>query len=375
MLQEPLRPEAINAAIISGINFRPIRVSEKTLWGFVELQTSDGLSGVGEATFFRGTHDFPKVTAAFAKRLLGKSLSVLDQPDIVPAEDDITGWAVLSALEQCSWDVYGKAVGQPVHALLGKVVNRQVPIYANINRRTTDRTPAGFVQSVRKAQAEGYSRLKIAPFDGMSPHQQDDDALFQASLDRIRAAQGALNGQSTLLVDCHWRLDMPRALKLLDLSADLMIGWIECPLPESADTIAQLRQFKALCNQAGIAVAGGEQGTSHDYFRRILGEGVYDVIMPDVKYVGGIRQLLRIASLAEIHGVTFSPHNPSGPVAHLASLHAMMVTPNLAMLEHQFDEDPLFWTLNALPMPQIKNALSDPPVLHGLGFSTANFAD
>lgn len=103
-----------------------------------------------------------------------------------------------------------------------------------------------------------------------------------------------------------------------------------------------LHRFKALSSSTEIAIAGGEQGTNRSYFTRILGEEIYGIIVPDVKYKGGIANLLDIATLAAQHGVTFSPHNLSGPVAHFASLHAMAVIKNPGLLAHQYDEDPLF---------------------------------
>jgi galactonate dehydratase len=372
---EPTRPDILETTLIRRIGYRPIRVTPKTLWSFIEVETADGLCGIGEATFFRGAHDFPKVTSQFSAQLVGKPLMAIEDKALWPQESDTTGWAVLSALEQASLDLCGQMIGAPVSALLGPALHDKIPLYANINRRTTDRAPAGFIASVQKARKDGFTKFKIAPFDGIEPGATPDAALFEAGTSRIRAAHAAMEGQGTLMVDCHWRLDLDHALKVLDLAVELGLGWIECPVPETPETLADLRVFKARCGVAGIAVAGGEQGTCQAYFERILGEGVYDIIMPDVKYVGGIKQLVQLAKLAQAHDVQFAPHNPSGPVAHLASLHAMRVTPNLAMLEHQYDEDPLFWTLNAHPMPQIAQALSDLPLGDGLGFSTANFPD
>lgn len=46
-------------------------------------------------------------------------------------------------------------------------------------------------------------------------------------------------------------------------------------------------------------------------------------------------------------GVRFSPHNPSGPICHAASLQIAAVAGNFDMLEVQFDESPLFASLVA----------------------------
>ena len=369
------RPDILETTLVRQVTYRPVRVTPKTIWSFVEVETSEGLRGIGEATFFRGAHDFPKVTAQFAAALVGKPLAALAEATLQPRESDTTAWAVLSAIEHASMDLCGKMLDQPIYALLGPKQRDTIPVYANINRRTTNRAPAGFVESVHKARKDGFSKFKIAPFDGIEPGLPSDPVLFQAGLDRIRAAHDAIEGQGTLMVDCHWRLDMRQAVEVLELAVALGLGWIECPLPETPETMADLRRFKILSAQAGMVLAGGEQGTSQAYFERILGEGVYDIIMPDVKYVGGTAQLVALAKLSGRYGVEFAPHNPSGPVAHLASLHAMMVTPNLAMLEHQYDEDPLFWNLNAQPMPKITQAVSEAPLGVGLGFSMGCITD
>jgi galactonate dehydratase len=65
-------------------------------------------------------------------------------------------------------------------------------------------------------------------------------------------------------------------------------------------------------------------------------------MMPDVKYAGGPDEMMRIAALFGRFGVAFSPHNPSGPICHIHSLHICAALGASDLLEHQFDETPLF---------------------------------
>jgi galactonate dehydratase len=65
--------------------------------------------------------------------------------------------------------------------------------------------------------------------------------------------------------------------------------------------------------------------------------------MPDVKYAGGYAEILRIAELCERAGIAFSPHNPTGPVCTMASLHLCVVAPSFLILEHQIGESPLYY--------------------------------
>jgi galactonate dehydratase len=62
----------------------------------------------------------------------------------------------MSALEQCLWDIRGKVVGQPVYQLLGGRVQQRIRLYANINRSTEPRTPAGFAEMAARAVAAGF---------------------------------------------------------------------------------------------------------------------------------------------------------------------------------------------------------------------------
>jgi galactonate dehydratase len=71
--------------------------------------------------------------------------------------------------------------------------------------------------------------------------------------------------------------------------------------------------------------------------------GLYDVVMPDVKYAGGLAECLRIAELAARHGVAVSLHNPSGPVCHAHSIHLSAALQTEERLEYQHGETPLFF--------------------------------
>jgi galactonate dehydratase len=64
--------------------------------------------------------------------------------------------------------------------------------------------------------------------------------------------------------------------------------------------------------------------------------------------------------------VDVAPHNPTGPIAHVASIHACAASPTVLWLEHQWNESPLFDTL-AGPMPPIADGAFEVPDGAGLG--------
>ncbi|MCD6365220.1 MAG: hypothetical protein J7M14_05030, partial [Planctomycetes bacterium] len=129
-----------------------------------------------------------------------------------------------------------------------------------------------------------------------------------------------------LRVDMHKRFSLETFLALVDKLNDLRLGWIEEPAEIGAD-YSQIRQASE------APIAAGELYFGQDEFRKIAARGWADVIMPDVKHVGGFAALLEACRVAAEFGCEVSPHNPSGAVSTLASIHAAAAAPNVTSLE------------------------------------------
>jgi galactonate dehydratase len=169
------------------------------------------------------------------------------------------------------------------------------------------------------------------------------------------------------MVDCHWRLNRAVAKTVLDAVSCHRLHWLECPVPESLEMLDTLRHWRTLANAQGVRLAGCEEMSLVGGFAPFLDAGAYDVMMPDVKYAGGLREMLAIADALLAHGVAFSPHNPSGPIAHAASLHVCAVSPTLDRLEVQYAETPLFDELVSGALPAAVRGRIDVPHRPGLG--------
>ena len=92
-------------------------------------------------------------------------------------------------------------------------------------------------------------------------------------------------------------------------------------------------------------------------------------MMPDVKYAGGLAEMLRIGAALAAHGVEVSPHNPSGPVSHAASLHVCSALRECDMLEMQFDETSLFDAFCGHEISGVRAGVATVPQGPGLGVS------
>lgn len=213
---------------------------------------------------------------------------------------------------------------------------------------------------MRVAVDAGFNAVKIAPFDEIDMFGRWGDAIaptaqrLESGLARIAAARAAIGPDVEVMVDCHWRFDEAWAQRVIDACAAFKLYWIECPIPEDDANLPALQRLRARTHQHGMRLAGGEDGVGRDAFMPFLTAGAYDVLMPDIKYVGGFAEMRAVAALAAQHGVAIAPHNPTGPVAHMASVHACAGLAGFTRLELQFNESSLFDTL-VTPLPPVPN--------------------
>ena len=348
--------------VITGIDIDAVHVNHRGDWLFVHVNTDEGIRGLGELRPGKAYEGAVGAVRALEERLMG-----LDPRRIreichtcsqgSPSRDEV---CALSAVEEALWDLLGKSLGVPLHALFGGAVRDSIRLYANINRATTDRTPEGFARNAAAAVAEGFDAVKLAPFDGMT--RAVDTALeAEGGIACMRAVREAIGPDVDLLVDCHSRFTVKGALEVADALHDLDLFWYEQPTPETdLDDVIRIKEH------CGIPIAGGEQRVFSSDFREVMARGAMDMVMPDVGIVGGIGELKKVADMAEAWGVATAPHGPFGPVELAAGIQAMAAQPGFLILEFAWGEAP--WRSDlTLPPERIENGrviLSDRP---GLG--------
>ncbi|MEP6969216.1 MAG: enolase C-terminal domain-like protein, partial [Betaproteobacteria bacterium] len=214
----------MNSFTLHSANLHMVRVTRKTCWSFIRLHTHDGLVGEGEATL-AGQED---ALVAAAERLVPLALrhATPESPSgfaLQHAPADIQEASIVSALDQALWSLHAQLAGQSLAHVLG-VQRNQVPVYANINRRTESRTPEGFAASAQAAMAAGHVAFKLAPFDEVSTtvcSQGQGPQAMRAGLARIAAVRAAVWPGARLMVDCHWRFDEATARQLNEAAARL----------------------------------------------------------------------------------------------------------------------------------------------------------
>jgi galactonate dehydratase len=317
---------------------------------FVQVETDRGIVGLGEASHSTDDGLVRKAIENLESGLVGSDPLDINRFRIASRRNGggrVTATAA-GAVEQALWDICGQRLGAPIHALLGGKVRDRVRLYANINRRTVDRSPDDFAAAAAAAVADGFTAVKIAPFDEL--HAPDRirtgrGAACALGIERVAAVRQAVGDDIELAVDCHARMEPSEAIAVGRRLERYDLLWYEEPV-----SCLDPAGLKAVSSSVGIATASAESLFAVEGFRPFLCDRIVDVLMPDVKHCGGIAELVDLAGAARIKELLVAPHNPSGPVAAAASAHAVAGLENFLILEYAWGEVP--WRAELLDPPE-----------------------
>jgi galactonate dehydratase len=311
-------------------------------WLFVEVHTDEGILGVGEASQSRLDWSVVAAIEEMKAYFIGRDpLGLIGRQRRDMLGNPFAGrvrYAAVSAIEQALWDIAGKALGQPVHVLLGGALRDRIPLYANLSQATPSRSPADYAATAARAVADGYRAVKIYPLpQGHELPANRGSALTRANLDlaeaRVRAVREAIGPAIELHTDWAWSITPGDALRVARCFEPYDLCWLEEPFATDDP-----QELAALRRQVTPRLAGGEQLSHLLPFRQLFEARALDVVMPDVKWVGGISAFREIASLAAAFDIEVSPHNMSGPVATAACVQLSAVLPNFLVLEQGYGD-------------------------------------
>lgn len=307
-------------------------------WAFIEVHTDVGHIGVGEASQSRLDAGIVAQVRDFEPLLIGKNpLNIREQLPLLVRQPWVMGrirHAAVSAIEQALWDLSGKALGAPVYQLLGGKVRDRVRLYANITLATPSKTPEDYADNAIKAIDQGFTAIKFNAYDSLpifslpTPHPEFKQQ-HKLALERVRAVREAVGEDVDILTDWVFSVPIADALVAAESMTEFGLFWIEEPFaPRNEQQLAEFR------SGIGTRLAGGEQESGLESFRRLFEVRAVDVAMPDVKWIGGLGHAKKVASMAEAYQIEVAPHNMSGPVSTAVSGHLCMNIPNFLILEY-----------------------------------------
>jgi L-alanine-DL-glutamate epimerase-like enolase superfamily enzyme len=266
------------------------------------------------------------------------------------------GMQMLSGADIALWDIAGKALGQPVHKLLGAGYRDRVKAYAStLFRPTPDemkRAVAGYVDQGFRAIKFGWGVFGA-------------DLALDVAL--VKAAREEAGPAVELMVDGGWFGTSysdpyrPRALKdwirLVRRLEELDVFWLEDFLhPTNVAGYAAVARHTTT-----LRLAAGEQYAGLDEFERLANDGQVDVLQPDLSRCGGLTVGRQIADFATHRQIDCVPHAWLTDLLKAASLHLnaylqdslyLEFNVSTASLLNQLCTEPIRMREGLLPVPQ-----------------------
>ena len=261
----------------------------------LRLETDTGLVGWGEA-FAPGSIVQGVVDELFRDTVVG-----MDPFDVEQLADrsytnayhfggDVFVQSALSAVDVACWDIRGKAVGRPVHRLLGGGECRELLPYASTMYFTERDRP--IAEPIETAVDEGFAAAKIKIGTGV---EEDDE--------RVRTARDILGDDARLMVDINGNYRPDQAVRTAEAIAEYDIEWMEEPVPPE-----NLSGYRELRGRVDVPLAAGEAHYGRFEFKRLIDDRLVDVVQPNLARCGGLSEARRIADMASTENVAVRPH-------------------------------------------------------------------
>jgi mannonate dehydratase len=321
----------------------------------LKLVTEDGISGLGDATLngrelavasYLQDHVIPLLIGRDARRIedtwhyLYKGAYWRGGPVTMTA---------IGAVDTALWDIQGKALGVPVHRLLGGRARDGVLVYGHASGADIDETVRAAAQYVElgykavRAQSGipglastygvGRGELYYEPAEpGLPPENLWSTEKYLATVPRLfERLRAELGTDVHLLHDVHHRLTPIEAGRLGASLEPYHLFWLEDPVP------AELQEgYRLIRQHTTVPIAVGEVFSSIYECQRLITEQLIDYIRATVVHAGGITHLRRIAHLAELYHVRTGCHGATdlSPVCMAAALHFDISVHNFGIQEY-----------------------------------------
>lgn len=314
---EPRRPSWVERFEIANPmsrypRYKKRRSSWLPRWGnvWVKVVAEDGTFGLGFTSF-------DKPVAAIIKEhiaplLVGEDcLAIRRLWDMMfrmtkPYGTSGLACCAISAVDLALWDLAGKVRGEPVYRLIGGPARDKVFTYATGN-------------DVDWYLELGFKAVKLAcpygPVDGVWGLKENEKLVAKT--------RDLVGDDVEVMLDCYMAFDVEYTIRLARRLKPYNLRWIEeFLIPEDIEGYAQVRQAVNW-----VSLASGEHLYTRWPFKQLIERRCLDILQPDIHWVGGLTECLRICAMAEAAGLTVILHGGGNDPYGLHLTYAMPNTP------------------------------------------------
>jgi len=275
----------------------------------VTVETDQGITGIGEG----GAKD---TIESCAPMLIGEDPTRIEhlwqmmyRGQFYPAGRERLH--ALGALDLALWDIKGKALGVPIHQLLGGLTREHIECYA------TGFPRKGTLKETARACIEaGFRAFRTSVADPGRDTPFNSRQMVQKTFEQCQEIREGVGPQGDWAIDYHTRLDLADAVRLSTLIEPLNPYFVEDPLRSENPGV-----YRTLRQQVKVPLAVGEQFGDRWDSNELIEQHLIDYSRVSIPNVGGLTEFLKIAALCETHYVGLVPHF-TGPLAEAALVHA-----------------------------------------------------
>lgn len=219
----------------------------------------------------------------------GKFLKDLSSEQEYFGHNGLQKWAA-ATLNVAMWDAWTKKLDQPIWKVLGNTVDR-VPVYGSGGWLSY--SDEELIAEVVEYKSRGLRAVKIKVG---SPDIERDIA-------RLRKVREAVGPDLNIMMDANQGMNVPNAIKLSTLAANIGIHWFEEPVVHT-----DFAGYQLLRQKTGIALAMGEREYDMEPLKALIERNALDLWQPDIIRIGGVEPWRESAMLAHAHNMPVLPH-------------------------------------------------------------------
>jgi D-galactarolactone cycloisomerase len=210
--------------------------------------------------------------------------------------------AAIGGIDIALWDLKGKAARMPVYKLLGGE-NRPVFTYSTGGYYPRDATIQSAAAEMAGFVAIGYRAVKLKT-GGFSVDEE---------IERVAAVRKAIGADIKLMLDMNAAYGLNDCIRFARGVEPYDITWLEEPL----HWYLQPQDYVQLAAATRIPLSHGEREIHRYTVRDFIECGAIKYLQFDSTRAAGFTESIRVAQLAEQHGVFVVPHHSPEIHAHL----------------------------------------------------------
>jgi L-alanine-DL-glutamate epimerase-like enolase superfamily enzyme len=302
----------------------------------VRARSQDGATGFADAHSAVMRAAYPILLRKVIPNFLGKDARDLEKlfheaylADSNYKWQGLPFWVSMAVTEIAILDLLGQVSGQPLGALIGRVIRKKIPVYrASSHRGNAPQAEIEYLQ--KQVEETGATAIKFR----LGARMRYDDASTARDLALIPLARKTFGKDLSIYADANGSYDVPLSLRMGRLIEEHEFRFFEEPVP-----FDHYDETKEIADQLKIPIALGEQEASLRGFQRIIATGTAQVIQPDLLYSGGLIRGIRVARMAHAAGLDCTPHMSGGGLGYLYVAHFASCIPNPGAHQEYKGED------------------------------------